>query len=76
MGSANKGVGWAVLIFTTVIFFYWTFWVLVLPFVDNDHPLQLAFPSKFYALSIPVFIMVLGMTTTASFIAVILIRDG
>ena len=36
----NRSLGWTILVAVSAAFFYWSFWVLVLPIVDDDSPLQ------------------------------------
>lgn len=51
----NRQYGFCVLIFTSIILFYYTLWVIVLPFVDEDYLPHVArfFPPIHLAFAIP-----------------------
>lgn len=48
----------------------------VQPFVDDDHPLQSAFPPRVWAIRIPVILTLLGSTVVGSFLALVMIRSN
>eukprot|EP00884_Botryococcus_braunii_P020043 jgi/Botrbrau1/6722/Bobra.0324s0013.1 len=47
---------------STVGFVYWSLWILVTPFVEEDQPLLRFFPDRYYGIIIPcmAFSMLLG----------------
>ena len=49
----NKLVGGFIMLFSSVIFVYYSIWILVLPFYPLDHWLWNYFPSLMYAILIP-----------------------
>lgn len=46
------------------------------PFVDSDHPLQLVFPPRVWAIRIPVILILLGSAVVGSFLGVVMIRSN
>jgi len=72
----DKIVGLAMLIAASAVFLYYTFWTLVMPFVDSDHPLQNIFPPRVWAIRIPVVLILLGSAVVGSFLGVVMIRSN
>ncbi|KEZ46893.1 hypothetical protein SAPIO_CDS0229 [Scedosporium apiospermum] len=72
----DKLVGLAMLVAASVIFLYYTLWVLVMPFVDDDHVLQTLFPPRVWAIRIPVILILLGSAVVGSFIGMVMIRSN
>ncbi|KAI0703609.1 dolichol phosphate-mannose biosynthesis regulatory protein Dpm2 [Cytidiella melzeri] len=50
------------------IFVYYTIWTLILPFFDSDSPVHCCFPSREWAIRIPAFILVVGMSAIGIFL--------
>ncbi|KAF9599419.1 hypothetical protein IFM89_036999 [Coptis chinensis] len=55
MELADKAVGFLLSLISLSIFTYYTFWVIILPFVDRDHFIHKYFLAQEYAILIPVF---------------------
>lgn len=72
----DKLVGLAMLIVATVVFLYYTVWTLLMPFVDEPHPLQNFFPPRVWAIRIPVILILLGSAVVGSFLGVVMIRSN
>ncbi|MCJ1309158.1 hypothetical protein MMC25_002813 [Agyrium rufum] len=72
----DKLVGMAMLVVATTVFLYYTTWTLLMPFVDDDHPLQSFFPPRVWAIRIPVILMLLGSAVVGSFLSVVMIRSN
>ncbi|PSS03811.1 dolichol phosphate-mannose biosynthesis regulatory [Coniella lustricola] len=64
------------LVAATVVFLYYTFWTLFMPFVDSDHPLQNLFPPRVWAIRIPVILVLLGSAIVGSFLSVVMIKSN
>ncbi|ROV98356.1 hypothetical protein VMCG_07115 [Cytospora schulzeri] len=64
------------LLAASVVFLYYTFWTLFMPFVDADHPLQNVFPPRVWAVRIPVILILLGSAVVGSFLSVVMIRGN
>ncbi|RMZ90453.1 hypothetical protein DV736_g2302, partial [Chaetothyriales sp. CBS 134916] len=71
----DKLVGMALLVVATTVFLYYTIWTLLIPFVDEDHPLQGLFPPRVWAIRIPVILILLASTVVGSFLAMVMIRS-
>ncbi|KAK9382192.1 dolichol phosphate-mannose biosynthesis regulatory [Kockiozyma suomiensis] len=61
---------------STIAFLYYAIWTLVIPFVDTTHPIQTLFPSRDWAVRIPVVLLLLIMGTLGSFLGVSMINYG
>ncbi|KAI7884373.1 dolichol phosphate-mannose biosynthesis regulatory [Lichtheimia hyalospora FSU 10163] len=73
--GTDKAVG-AVAFFSAIaIFVYYTLWSLVMPFVDEDHPLQNYFPPWEYAIRIPLVILIVGLTVIFSFLGLAMAKS-
>ncbi|EON63194.1 dolichyl-phosphate mannosyltransferase polypeptide 2 [Coniosporium apollinis CBS 100218] len=64
------------LILATAVFLYYTIWTLLMPFVDEDHPLQQLFPPRVWAIRLPVILILLGSAVVGSFLSVVMIRSN
>ncbi|KAK7634851.1 dolichol phosphate-mannose biosynthesis regulatory protein [Phyllosticta citricarpa] len=74
--SLDRLVGLAMLIVATAVFTYYTVWTLLMPFVDEDHPLQSLFPPRVWAIRIPVILILLGSTVVGSFLGMVMIKSN
>ncbi|XP_011082348.1 dolichol phosphate-mannose biosynthesis regulatory protein [Sesamum indicum] len=55
MELADRAVGLLLSVISLSIFTYYTFWVIILPFVDSDHFVHKYFLPQEYAILIPVY---------------------
>ncbi|KAK1969501.1 dolichol phosphate-mannose biosynthesis regulatory protein [Colletotrichum graminicola] len=69
-------VGFAMLVAASVIFTYYSIWTLLMPFVDEGHPLQNFFPARVWAIRIPVILILLGSAVVGSFLGTVMIRSN
>jgi hypothetical protein len=44
--------------------------------VDVDHPFQAYFPDRYYAVAVPLTLLVLGVTGISTLIALVMIKAG
>ncbi|OAR00793.1 hypothetical protein LLEC1_07452, partial [Akanthomyces lecanii] len=72
----DRLVGLAMLVAATVVFLYYTVWTLLMPFVDDDHPLQNFFLPRVWAIRIPVILILLGSAVVGSFLGMVMIRSN
>ncbi|KAJ4144710.1 hypothetical protein LMH87_003582 [Akanthomyces muscarius] len=72
----DRLVGLAMLVAATVVFLYYTVWTLLMPFVDDDHPLQNLFLPRVWAIRIPVILILLGSAVVGSFLGMVMIRSN
>ncbi|KAH8554648.1 dolichol phosphate-mannose biosynthesis regulatory [Umbelopsis sp. PMI_123] len=71
----DKAVGAAAFSIAVTVFVYYTTWALIMPFVDEDHPLHNYFPPDEYRIRIPLLILVVGLTAIFSFLALVMIKS-
>ncbi|ORX52815.1 dolichyl-phosphate mannosyltransferase 2 regulatory subunit, partial [Hesseltinella vesiculosa] len=57
------------------LFIYYSFWVLLMPFVDEGHLLHNYFPNYQYAIKVPVVIMIVGLTVILTFLGTIMVES-
>ncbi|KAL5484565.1 hypothetical protein EMCRGX_G021089 [Ephydatia muelleri] len=69
-------VGSGLIVLAIAIFFYYSIWVLVLPFVDPSHFLRSYFLSLEYAIALPLGAVVVLVAFIGIFVAVVLIKDS
>uniref|UniRef100_A0A1A8PXF5 Dolichol phosphate-mannose biosynthesis regulatory protein n=2 Tax=Nothobranchius TaxID=28779 RepID=A0A1A8PXF5_9TELE len=67
--GADQAVGMSLVVFSLLLFSYYTVWVIVLPFVDSDHPLHRCFLPREYSVILPgvaavIFVLFVGTFTT------------
>ncbi|KAJ1646953.1 Dolichol phosphate-mannose biosynthesis regulatory protein [Coemansia erecta] len=72
----DKAVGAALLGIGTFVFTYYSIWTLVIPFVDQDHPARMLFPPQWYAIALPVFLLVVGVTGIFGFLSFVMLKSG
>ncbi|KAI9858995.1 MAG: hypothetical protein M1824_003996 [Vezdaea acicularis] len=72
----DKLIGLGMLLFASAVFLYYTVWTLLMPFVDNGHPLHDFFPPRVWAIRIPVIVMLLGSAVVGSFLSMVMIRSN
>ncbi|KAL1918912.1 uncharacterized protein VTP21DRAFT_2293 [Calcarisporiella thermophila] len=71
----DRAVGAAALLVSVFIFVYYTIWALVLPFVDENQPVHNFFPDRSYAITIPVVLLICGLTVIFGFLALVMIKS-
>ncbi|KAI0928531.1 hypothetical protein AcW1_005747 [Taiwanofungus camphoratus] len=72
----DKALGGIVLFTASVIFVYYTIWAILLPFLDVSNPIHGIFPSRQWAVRIPVFILIMGISAIGVFIGWKVIKDN
>lgn len=60
----------------TAVFSYYTIWVFVLPFVDENNFLQYFFLPRDYAIKLPFLLLLLAGLGVGSFIGNVLIKNA
>ncbi|KAG8969671.1 hypothetical protein FRC03_001543 [Tulasnella sp. 419] len=76
MALSDKLLGSGLLLVASVVFTYYTFWTLITPFLPVDHPAQEYFPSREWAIRIPAFILVLGISAVGAFMGSVLLKES
>ncbi|XP_062073535.1 dolichol-phosphate mannose synthase subunit 2 [Humulus lupulus] len=75
MELADKAVGALLSLISLSIFTYYTFWVVILPFVDSDHFIQQYFLPQEYAILLPVFAGVVLLCFLSIFIGLVMLKS-
>ncbi|CAG8679546.1 18192_t:CDS:2, partial [Acaulospora morrowiae] len=72
----DKALGATLLLSSVALFLYYTIWALIMPFVDDGHPLHEYFPDRSYAIKIPVVILLVGLTVVFTFLSLVMIKSN
>ncbi|KIP09570.1 hypothetical protein PHLGIDRAFT_311507 [Phlebiopsis gigantea 11061_1 CR5-6] len=75
MGLSDKTLGAFMLSSAAIIFAYYTVWTILLPFFDASSPVHGWFPSREWAVRIPAFILVVGISAIGTFIGIKVVRE-
>ncbi|CAK8561728.1 unnamed protein product [Lathyrus sativus] len=75
MEVADRAVGFLLSIISLSIFTYYTFWVIILPFVDGDHFVHKYFLPQEYAILIPVSACVALLCLLCIFIGFVMLKS-
>ncbi|KAJ7582679.1 dolichol phosphate-mannose biosynthesis regulatory [Mycena floridula] len=76
MGASDKIVGGGMLLAAAVIFTYYTTWALLLPFFDSSSQIHEFFPAREWAVRLPAFILVVGLTAIGFFVGSTIIKEN
>lgn len=68
MAAFDLVAGWTLITVTSLVYIYYTIWVIVLPFVDKDQLFHSFFPDHKYALGIPLLGGTIGLVTIGVFV--------
>ncbi|WWC86937.1 uncharacterized protein L201_001817 [Kwoniella dendrophila CBS 6074] len=58
------------------VFIYYTIWALLLPFISNDSSIHELFPSREWAIKLPLFLLLSGITAVGLFFARVLLSEA
>ncbi|KAK3248339.1 hypothetical protein CYMTET_42190 [Cymbomonas tetramitiformis] len=70
----DKLLGFLLLSASSTAFVYYTLWVIVTPFVEEEHYLQTWFPDRYYAIAIPAYLGLLLCVFVAGFIGHVMLK--
>ncbi|XP_060928192.1 dolichol phosphate-mannose biosynthesis regulatory protein [Limanda limanda] len=73
--GVDQAVGSSLVIFSLLLFTYYSVWVIVLPFVDSDHVLQKYFLPREYSVILPGIAAVVLLLCVGAFIAIIMWKN-
>lgn len=74
MESRLKGYIW--LVSLIVFWAYYTFWIMVSPFIDTTHVIQSYFPDRKWGIVIPILLGIGFLSVALTFIGIALIMDS
>ncbi|KAL9327335.1 hypothetical protein ACSQ67_007980 [Phaseolus vulgaris] len=75
MELADRAVGFVLSITSLSIFTYYTFWVIILPFVDDDHFVHKYFLPQEYAILLPVSAGVALVCFFSIFVGLVMLKS-
>ncbi|KAJ6496719.1 dolichol phosphate-mannose biosynthesis regulatory [Mycena vitilis] len=76
MGASDKLLGGAMLLTAAVVFTYYTTWAMLLPFFDPSSDIHNFFPAREWAVRLPAFILVVGVSAIGFFVASTIIKEN
>lgn len=76
MELGDRAIGFLLLLFSTALFAYYTFWVIITPFVDSDHFVHSYFPAREYAIIIPGIALAALVCFVLVFVGVVMVRSS
>ncbi|XP_064616177.1 dolichol phosphate-mannose biosynthesis regulatory protein-like isoform X2 [Liolophura sinensis] len=68
MVCGDQVVGYGLVTFAGLIFTYYTLWVIILPFVDENQDIHRFFLPRTYALSLPLIAGVIALVCIGAFV--------
>ncbi|KAI0647142.1 dolichol phosphate-mannose biosynthesis regulatory, partial [Trametes meyenii] len=75
-GISDKACGSLMLLLAAFSLLYYTIWTLLLPILDEFSPVHTWFPSREWALRLPAFVVVVGISAIGLFLGVRIVQDG
>ncbi|KAE9396072.1 hypothetical protein BT96DRAFT_885121 [Gymnopus androsaceus JB14] len=75
MGASDKALGGAMLFTAAIVFTYYTTWAILLPFFDSSNPIHDFFPAREWAVRLPLFILVVGLSGIGYFVGSTVIKE-
>ncbi|KAF8910954.1 dolichol phosphate-mannose biosynthesis regulatory [Gymnopilus junonius] len=76
MGGIDRALGGVMLLAASAVFTYYTTWAIILPFFDSSNPIHGWFPSREWAVRLPAFILVVGLSAIGLFLGSTIIREN
>ncbi|XP_017665902.1 PREDICTED: dolichol phosphate-mannose biosynthesis regulatory protein [Lepidothrix coronata] len=70
--ATDQLVGFGLVAFSLILFVYYTLWIIVLPFIDNNHGIHQYFLPREYAVIIPVVAGLLLVLFIGVFIVIVM----
>ncbi|EGN95948.1 hypothetical protein SERLA73DRAFT_59512 [Serpula lacrymans var. lacrymans S7.3] len=64
------------LLVAAFVFVYYTSWAIILPFFDATSPVHDYFPAREWAIRLPAFILVLGLSGIGFFVGSTVIKEN
>ncbi|KAF5377025.1 hypothetical protein D9757_007753 [Collybiopsis confluens] len=75
MGLSDKGLGGTMLLTAAVVFTYYTTWAILLPFFDTSSAIHTYFPAREWAIRLPLFILVVGLSGIGLFVGSTIMKE-
>lgn len=68
MALSDVALGGLMLLVAAFVFVYYTTWTILLPFFDKSSPIHDYFPAREWAVRLPAFILVVGLSGIGFFV--------
>lgn len=75
MALSDKILGGSMLLTAVFVWIYYTTWAILLPFFDASSPVHTYFPTREWAVRLPAFILVLGLSGIGFFVGVTVMKE-
>ncbi|KAF8350686.1 dolichol phosphate-mannose biosynthesis regulatory, partial [Amanita rubescens] len=75
-GASDKLFGSVMLLAASAIFAYYTFWAILLPFFDSSSQIHSYFPPREWAVRIPAFLLVVGLSAIGAFVGTTIVKEN
>jgi dolichyl-phosphate mannosyltransferase polypeptide 2 regulatory subunit len=75
MAVSDKALGSSMLLVAAFVFVYYTTWAILLPFFDTSSPLHDYFPAREWAVRLPAFLLVVGLSGIGWFIGSTIMKE-
>jgi len=76
MAASDKVLGGGMLLVAAVVFVYYTIWALLLPLIDVSNSIHDFFPAREWAIRVPAFLLVIGLTAIGLFIGSTIVKEN
>ncbi|KAJ1510769.1 hypothetical protein HMI54_015300 [Coelomomyces lativittatus] len=70
----DRTIGAFFLLIAFSVWIYYTIWVFVLPFIDEDHFIQCLFLDREYAILLPTLFITFGLSAVGGFMGWVLLK--
>jgi dolichyl-phosphate mannosyltransferase polypeptide 2 regulatory subunit len=75
MAVSDKALGGLMLLVASSVFTYYTTWAMLLPFFDASNVIHSWFPPREWAVRLPAFILVVGLSAIGVFLGSTIIKE-
>lgn len=76
MAVSDKVIGGGMLFTAFFVFIYYTTWAIVLPLIDSSSPVHDYFPAREWAVRLPAFLLVVGLTAIGLFVGSTIVKEN
>jgi len=76
MGGSDKTLGSFMLLVASTVFIYYTIWAILLPFFDAANPIHSWFLPREWAVRLPAFILVVGLSAIGFFLGSTIMKEN
>ncbi|KAF9652864.1 dolichol phosphate-mannose biosynthesis regulatory [Thelephora ganbajun] len=76
MAVSDKVLGGGMLFIALFVFIYYTTWAIILPLIDSSSPVHDYFPDREWAVRLPAFLLVVGLTAIGLFVGLTIVKEN